>query len=237
MDETGWRTAGERRALWGAFTDRHAVLRIAPDRHEDHARELLDQTSAIVTSDRWWAYSHLPLKRRQICWSHLRRDFKAHAEGLAANKEFGEHGLRICEQLFWAWEIYQHTGDRRELKRRVRALRRELKPILRTYTGKAPRYKRTRGLARNLLKLWPALWTFTDHKGVEPTNNHAERALRGAVIYRKLSLGSQSKDGEQRIARLPSAHTTCRLQRRSLHAYLIDAITAHARGDPVPLLA
>jgi transposase len=237
MDETGWRTAGQRRALWGAFTARHAVLRIAADRHEDHAKALLGATSAIVTSDRWWAYTHLPLRRRQICWAHLRRDFKAHAEGLAAEKEFGEHGLRICDELFWAWEIYQHTGDRRDLKRRIRALRRELKPILRTYSGKAPRYKRTRGLARNLLKVWPALWTFADHQGVEPTNNHAERALRGAVIYRKLSLGSQSDDGERRIERLLSAHTTCRLQRRSLHDYLIDALTAHTRGDPVPLLA
>jgi transposase len=237
MDETGWRTAGQRRALWGAFTARHAVLRIAPDRHEDHAKALLADTTAVVTSDRWWAYGHLPITRRQVCWAHLRRDFAAHADGLAAEKAFGEAGLRVCDELFWAWEIYQHTGDCSELRRRIRALRRELKPILRTYSGKAPRYRYTRGLARNLLKIWPALWTFADHKRVEPTNNHAERALRGAVIYRKLSLGSQSDGGERRIERLLSAHTTCRLQRRSLHAYLIDAITAHTRGDPVPLLA
>ena len=237
MDETGWRTAGQRRALWGAFTDRHAVLQVASSRHEDHAKALLGDSSAIVTSDRWWAYSHLPVARRQVCWAHLQRDFKAHAEGLASEKAFGEHGLRICEQLFWAWEIFQHTGDRRDLKLAVRALRRDLKPIMRTFSGKAPRYKYTRGMARNLLKIWPALWTFTDHPGVQPTNNHAERALRGAVIYRKLSFGSQSAGGERRIQRLLSAHTTCRLQARSLHAYLIDAIGAHSRGDPVPLLA
>jgi hypothetical protein len=88
----------------------------------------------------------------------------------------------------------------------------------------------------DLLKIWPALWTFADHGGIEPTNNHAKRALRSAVIYRKLSLGSQSDGGERRIERLLSAHTTCRLQRRSLHTYLIDAIGAHTRGDPVPLL-
>jgi len=236
IDETGWRTAGQRRALWGAFTDRHAVLRVRAGRHEDHAKDLLGDTSAIVTSDRWWAYAHLPVARRQVCWAHLRRDFKAHAEGLAAEKAFGEHGLRICEQLFWAWEIFQHTGDRRDLRLAIRALRRELKPILRTYSGKAPRYKYTRGIARNLLKVWPALWTFADHKGVQPTNNHAERALQGAVIYRKLSLGTQSADGEQRIERLLSVHTTCRLQRRPLHDYLVDAFSAHSRGDPVPLL-
>ena len=63
-----------------------------------------------------------------------------------------------------------------------------------------------------------------------------ERALRAAVIYRNLSLDSQSGDGERRAARLLSAHTTCRLQHRPLHAYLTNAIAAHNRGDPVPLL-
>jgi transposase len=237
MDETGWRLRGQRRTLWGAFTDRHAVLRVAADRHEDRARELLADSSAIVTSDRWWAYNHLPLGRLQICWAHLQRDFQAQAEGLGAEKEFGEHGLRVCDELFWAWEIYQHTDERKELGRRIRLLRRELKPLLRRYAGKAPRYKRTRGLAHNLLKAWPALWTFTEKRGVQPTNNHAERALRSAVIYRKLSLGSQSTDGETRIARLLSAHTTCRLQHRSLYEYLADLLTAHSRGDPAPLLA
>lgn len=237
MDETGWRTAGERRALWGMFDSHHAYFSVEPDRHEDHAKELLADTLAIVTSDRWWAYTHLPLARRQLCWAHLRRDFKAHAEGLAAEKEFGEHGLALCERVFWAWEVFQHTGERAQLKRTIRSLQREYKPIIRSFAAKRARNKRCRGMARNLLKAWPALWTFTSHDGVQPTNNHAERALRSAVIYRKLSLGSQSQGGEQRTARLLSAHTTCRLQHRSLFAYLTHAIAAHARGDPVPLLS
>jgi transposase len=237
IDETGWRLKGAQRALWGAFTDRHAVFAIAPSRHEDHARDLLADTKAIVTSDRWWAYGHLPVKRRQVCWSHLQRDFAAHADGLAAEKHLGEAGLKICDELFWAWEIYQHTGERGDLKRRTRKLRRELKAILNRHAAKAARYRYTRRFARNLLKIWPALWTFDAIAGVQPTNNHAERGLRGAVIARKLSLGSQSVGGERRIERLLSAHTTCRLQHRSLHAYLIDLLDAHARGDPIPLLA
>ena len=237
MDETGWRLQGSQRALWGVFTDQHAFFRVAADRHEDHAKTLLADTKAIVTSDRWWAYSHLPLARRQICWAHLRRDFTAHAEGLAVEKEFGDLGLHVCERLFWAWEVFQHTGNRRELKRQLAPLRRELKPALRRFARKSPRNKYCRGMARNLLKLWPALWTFAATPGVEPTNNHAERSLRGAVIYRKLSLGSQSEPGEQRVARLLSASITCRLQHRSLHAYLTDLLNANARGDPPPLLS
>jgi transposase len=237
VDETGWRTAGERRALWGAFTDRHAFFAIARDRHEDRAKALLSETQAIVTSDRWWAYAHLPLRRRQLCWAHLKRDFTAHAEGLAAEREFGLGGLELCERVFWAWEVFTHTHERSELKRTIRQLQRTYKPIVRSFAAKRARNKRCRGMARNLLKAWPALWTFAAHNGVEPTNNHAERALRGAVIYRKLSLGSQSEGGERRIERLLSVHTTCRLQRRSLFVYLTDALGAHARGDPVPLLA
>ena len=66
---------------------------------------------------------------------------------------------------------------------------------------------------------------------MEPTNNHAERGLRGAVIYRKLSLGSQSEQGECTIERLLSASVTCRLQKRSLFAYLSRLLSANIRGD------
>jgi hypothetical protein len=109
----------------------------------------------------------------------------AHAEGLAAQKEFGERGLEIARRQFCAWEAFQADGDRRRLKRQPAPLRRELKALLRR-GSKGKRHKRTWGFSNNLLKLWPALWTFTEIAGVEPTNNRAERALRGPVIHRKL---------------------------------------------------
>jgi transposase len=96
--------------------------------------------------------------------------------------------------------------------------------------------QRVRALAKNFLKLWPALWTFADIPDVEPTNNAAERGLRAAVIYRKLSLGSRSQQGERTIERLLSVDQTCRLQRRSLYGYLSELLAAKARGDPLPAL-
>lgn len=93
-----------------------------------------------------------------------------------------------------------------------------------------------RTFARNLLKVWPALWTFTEIEGVEPTNNRAERGLRGAVIYRKISLGSQSEAGERFAERMLSVSQTCRLQGRSLFGFLVEAITASARASPAPSL-
>jgi transposase len=238
IDETGWRLRGSKRTLWGAVTPQAAVFRVASDRHEREARALLgDDFAGVASSDRWWAYNYLDPERRQVCWSHLLRDFTAHAEGLAAQKDFGEAGLQLAERLFAAWHAFQADGDRAALKRRLRPLRRELRALLERHARKSARHKRTRTFAKNLLKLWPALWTFADTDGVEPTNNAAERALRGPVIHRKLSLGSQSENGERTIERLLSASVTCRLQHRSLFAYLADVLTAQARGDPVPSLA
>ena len=111
-----------------------------------------------------------------------------------------------------------------------------MRTLLERAARKSTKTKYHRRFATNLLKLWPALWTFSHTDGVEPTNNHAERGLRGAVIYRKLSLGSQSEQGERTIERLLSASITCRLQHRSLFAYLTDVHSTSIRGDPIPTL-
>src|SRR5437764_2853154 len=144
-------------------------------------------------------------------------------------------GLEVTWNVFQAWKQFQQDGDRDALRQRVAAIKAQMRPLLEWgSTGKRQRH--VRALAKNLLKLWPALWTFADVPDVEPTNNAAERGLRAAVIYRKLSLGSRSQGGERTIERLLSVDQTCRLQRRSLYAYLSDALTAKARGDPVPAL-
>jgi len=237
VDETGWRLRGGKRTLWGALTCRAAVFRIAEGRHRREAQALLgEEFAGIACSDRWWAYDYLDAERRQFCWAHLVRDFTAHSEGLGAQKQFGVAGLEIAGRLFGAWGEFRGDADRARLLERIGALQEELRALLEEAARKSARNRRHRSFAKNLLKGWPALWSFASVPGVEPTNNHAERGLRGAVIYRKLSHGSQSEEGERTIERLLSASVTCRLQRRSLFAYLSDVLAAKIRGDPIPLL-
>ena len=230
---------GGRRTLWGALSARTAVFRIAPDRHQREAQALLGRASspASPARDRWWAYNYLEPERRQLCWAHLARDFTAHSEGLGAQRQFGEAGLKIAKRLFAAWEEYRRTLTATASPSVSLRSRRSSEALLKQAARKSARNRRHRTFAKNLLKGWPALWTFAGVPGVEPTNNHAERGLRGAVIYRKLSLGSQSEEGERTIERLLSASVTCRLQKRSLFAYLSDVLAARIRGDPIPLLA
>ena len=238
IDETGWKTGGERRMLWGALTRRTAVFRIAAGRHAAEAQTMLgERYDGIVCSDRWAAYDYLDPTRRQLCWAHLLRDFTAHREGMAEQQKFGEDGLRIARGLFAAWQDYQADSDRARLQAQVAPLQPKLRALLEHAARTSPRTKYHRQFARNLIKRWPALWTFSHTEGVEPTNNHAERGLRGAVIYRKLSLGTQSERGERSLERLLSASITCRLRKQSLFAYLTEVTTAHARGDPIPALS
>ncbi|MFZ1175036.1 MAG: IS66 family transposase [Mycobacterium sp.] len=238
VDETGWRTRGERRALWTATTPDAAFFQIAEHCNREQFNALVGTTyEGIVVSDRWNGYSHLDPTRRQVCWSHLQRDFRRHADGLGEQKTFGEKGVPLTKKVFAAWRAYQHEHhDRALLQTEIAPVQTELRALLEQASPKKARNRWHRQFANNLLKVWPALWTFTTIDGVEPTNNPAERALRGPVIHRKLSLGTQSKTGERFAERAHSAAATCRMQRRSLFTYLSELITTHTRGDPFPAL-
>jgi transposase len=237
VDETGWFRAGQERTLWTAASPAGAIFRIAEDRHLERLQELLGDYEGIVCSDRWWAYEQLDPERRQVCWEHLKRDFRRHAEGSGEQQRFGEAGLALAGRLFQAWRAFQQHHNRRRLARELTPIQTELRGLLEQAGRKSSYTRFHRVFANKLLKIWPALWTFTSLDGVEPTNNAAERALRGPVIQRKLSYGNQSEQGERFSERALSASVSCRLQGRSLFSYLTELLTAHARGDPLPTLA
>lgn len=236
-DETGWRTAGDSRALWTLNTDGGSIFKIAEHCNREQFDELIGEYQGIVVSDRWPGYGHLDPERRQVCWSHLQRDFRRHSEGLAEQKTFGEQGLALTGQVFKAWRSYQHEHhDREALTTEIAPIQTELKALLEHAGRKSPRTRLHRVFANNLLKIWPALWTFLTAESVQPTNNPAERALRGPVIHRKLSHGTRTENGERFAERALSAAATCRQQGRSLFEFLTELITAHTRGDPLPTL-
>ncbi len=89
---------------------------------------------------------------------------------------------------------------------------------------------------RDLLLVWPALWTFVSVEGVEPTNNAAERALRPAVLWRKGCFGTQSASGSRFVAHILTVTATCRQQERHVLTFLTEAVAAHWAGRPAPTL-
>jgi transposase len=95
---------------------------------------------------------------------------------------------------------------------------------------------RVRGFCKELWDHREHLWTFIEVEGVEPTNNGAEQALRHAVIWRKLSFGTQSASGSRFVERLLTVIETCRRQNRNVFQWLVEAVQADLNGRSAPSL-
>ena len=95
---------------------------------------------------------------------------------------------------------------------------------------------RVRGFCKELYDYRERLWAFVEVEGVEPTNNAAERSLRHAVIWRKLSFGTQSPTGSRFVERLLTVIETCRRHNRDVFAWLVQAVQACLAGQAAPSL-
>ena len=250
-DETGYRqavqcqTAQTRDAaaaqpsakawLWTAVTPLVTVFLVHARRSTDAAKALLGSFAGILVSDRWSAYSFIDAARRQLCWAHLLRDFEWIAEFGA---EAGRIGLALVaetKRMFRWWHELKAGGlTRSGFQERLAPLMRRLETLLDECAASS--HKKSAGRCRRILKLRAALWTFVTTDGVEPTNNAAERALRPAVIWRKLSFGSGSERGSRFVERMLTVAATCRQQGRNILNYLVAACEAHARGERPPSL-
>jgi transposase len=70
-----------------------------------------------------------------------------------------------------------------------------------------------------------ALWTCVVEAGVEPTKNRAERALRCAVLWRKMRQGTYTEKADRWVERILSVRETCRLRGVPTFPVLVDAVT------------
>jgi transposase len=237
VDETGWKEAGQKRWLWAAVTASAALFVIHARRGADGLRALLGEAiGGLISSDRWSAYLSVPLQRRQICWSHLRRDFQGMVDRGGDGEEVGRGLLEQTRVLFGLWyQVRDGTRSRAWLARQLEGrVRPEVRALLEQ--GAACGCARTAGMCAEILEVEAALWTLAHHEGLEPTNNAAERALRPAVVWRKKSYGCHSPEGCRFVERLLSVTTTLRLPGRSVLEYLVEALDAHRCGLPIPQL-
>ncbi len=135
----------------------------------------------IVGSDRWSAYNGLAAAHRQLCWAHLKRDFQKLVERGGESHRLGHALLTEDEMLFQLWgQMKDGMLSRPDFQVIVQPLRVRVHELLQA--GTRVSHVQTRHLCENLLKWEPALWTFVFVEVVEPTNNHAERCLRRAVL-------------------------------------------------------
>ncbi|MBI4875826.1 MAG: IS66 family transposase [Acidobacteria bacterium] len=225
MDETGWKVAARLQWLWVAASREVTLYKILPGRGWEQAVELLRPAYAgCLEHDGWAVYWRFGYALHQSCLNHLLERCRkvilisslAAARFPQAVKGLLEKGLelrdrhqegRISEHGLWtaAGRLQAQLGRLLERSWRTEANRR---------------------LGKHLRRQEPHLFTFLHCPGVEATNNRAERALRPAVIARKVWGGNRTRSGAQTQQILASVLATCRQQGKDAFPRLVGLLRA-----------
>jgi transposase len=220
-DETGWRQGGKRAWVWVLVTTWVTVFLIHARRSTDAAKELLGNFAGILVSDRWSAYGHWALDRRQLCWAHLIRYWTAFSERRGEAGRIGRRLLALSKQMFkWWYRVRDGTMARSTFQRNMRPVREEVERLLEE--GTRCGVKKVAATCNAILDLAPAMWTFIRVEGVEPTNNFAEQAVRDCVIRRKVSFGTHSADGGRFLERMLTVSATLKQQKRNVLDFVAE---------------
>ena len=203
--------------------------------------------AGLLISDRWSAYNFVATAMRQLCWSHLARDFKAFADHGPRAKALSIKLGSLVNTMFHHWHrVRDGTLSRAQFQDLMKPVQTDIEAALLEGTSIPSIARKCRGI----VKLQCALWTFVRVQGVEPTNNHAERVVRHPVLWRKGSFGTDSPNGSRFVERILTVVTTLRLQDRNVLDYVTAAcadalwgrepaslLPAHLRVAPVPSAA
>jgi transposase len=235
IDESPTKQARLKSWLWVFVAGSYTVFALRATRAATVLQELLtDAFAGVVNCDRAKMYGKHG--RLQWCWAHLQRDFQAlidHPDQQV--KRLGHDLMRPTRRMFRHWSRCRDgTITRRGFERLLQPIRQEIDNLLLrgVFSGNA----KLQGMCRPLYDHRDWLWTFVDIAGVEPTNNVSERALRPAVIWRKLSFGTQSAGGSRFVETILTVVETCHRQSRNSFEYMTAAAQAHFAGQQAPSL-
>ena len=232
-DDTGWRVGGESAFLMAFETDDATVYQVRSRHRNEEVREVVPADYAgVMVTDRARSYDAQALSgvRQQKCLSHVLRSISEVVETkVGRGRSFGK---RLSELLREAMQLResQRRGEVADYGGETERLRREVSHHLRD----RPMPDRDNGRLQNELG-WHDdrgnLLRFLDDPGIEPTNNRAERALRGAVIARKVSHCSKTEGGADAFGAFTSVIRT--LARQGGGQSAVDSLCGVFSGAPV----
>ena len=238
IDESPTKEGKSKAWLWTFVAPMYTLFALRTTRAATILEDLLtDAFDGVINCDRAKMYWETGKKGKlQWCWAHLKRDFQAlidHSDGQV--KRLGHDLMRCTKELFRHWSRCRDgTITYVEMQRLMQPIRVEVERLL--LRGRFSGNRKLVGMCKELYAHREWLWTFLEVDGVEPTNNVSERALRHAVIWRKLSFGTQSRHGSTFVATILTVVETCRQQSRNVFAYLTAAMQAHFAHESAPSL-
>ena len=234
-DGTSWYQAGLSMALWTIATTAATVFKVVADSSKKTLQPLYGALTGILVSDRATSLTFWAMERRQVCWAHLIRKFVSFSERDGPAGAFGQQLLDYAGIVFDYWHDYKAgTIDRATLVAWMAPVKKQVREVL--DRAIAASIAQVSGACADIVEHEPALWTFADVDGVEPTNNHAEREIRAFVLWRKRSFGTQSERGNVFAANMMTVGHTVRKQKRNVLAVLVECCKAQRDGARAPSL-
>lgn len=234
-DATSWLQEGKLRSLWTIATNVATVFRILLNGSAAHVAPLFRKCEGVLVSDRATVFSFWAMARRQICWAHLLRKFISFSEKEGPAKKLGDELLEFTSLIFEYWHLLQKKQiERQRFIELMVPVRLQFAACLRR--ALSANIKEVSGSCADILVHEKALWLFVECENVEPTNNHAERELRGFVLWRKRSFGTQSLRGNIFAERIMTVAHTARKQKKNVFEFLIQSCNAHMTGTARPSL-
>ena len=115
VDETGWRTNGDKRWIWALVAKQFVFYVVASTRGADVLVSLLGAVfRGILCNDRWVVYLSYHSGRMQLCWAHLKRNILGIADYARSprSRQFCRDALAIVARLFRLWHRFR--GDLRD---------------------------------------------------------------------------------------------------------------------------
>lgn len=234
VDETSWKTLSNRRWLWVGCCEDSVFFSIKASRSARAFHETFGSFKGGLTTDRYNAYnSHEG--PRQLCWSHTDRDFEKIASRNGLDKWLGEKLLGSKAQVFELWHHFK-DGDftRKELIIKVEDIKEEIRLLFKIGACHEETYNKTKATCADYLTHFDELWLFIYKENIEPTNNLAEQALRHGVIWRKLSYGTQSEEGERFVERVMTIAMTLKKRAQNSFEYFTSCFQAFIFGEHPP---
>jgi transposase len=221
IDETAWYQHGALAWLWVMVNATVAHFTVQASRSQAAFEALVERWAGILVSDGYAVYRQW-MHGRQACLAHLIR----RARGLSERKEpeLARFGRRVMVEL----QRLVHWATAPPTSGEVQTWYARMVHLVGQYHR---RQDEAGTFARTLDREMGALWTFVVEAGVEPTNNRAERALRFAVLWRKISQGSYNAKGDRWVERMLSWRETCRLRGMPTFPVLVGAVTSHFHGQ------
>ena len=228
LDETPWYQRGVLLWLWVAVSATTVVFHIGSRAKQELTALIGEAFLGWLVTDGYLAYRDHP--RRQRCLAHLIRKAVALAEGYyQPGSGFGREIARDLRSLI---EKVATGGSDASVKRLLTRLK---------WNCQGNQYAvedKVRALAREILNDWDAVIAFVCDPRLPPTNNDAERALRHAVIARRIGYGTRTDEGSRCYAAALSVIETCRKRSLDVAAYARDLIATARQGlahPPIPL--